>query len=179
MHVSGQDRNYLMIRNQRKRRLVDRHVQDALVRRAVVYVLLSMVLVALLSALWLAMSEGPITGRQVVEQMWVKFGPAWLASILLIPIAGIDCIRLGNRFAGPMLRLWHAMKEVAAGNAKDVDLIKLRKRDFWYDFAEDFNRMLLEKKLAETLAEIHAKPSEATHPPLRSGPREGSELRDI
>lgn len=147
-----------MVRNQRKRFFVDRHVQGALVRRAVVYVLLVVVLVALLSTLCVAVVEGPLSGHQLAERMWARLGLAWVATVLLIPIIVIDCIRLSNRFAGPMLRLRRAMKDVGAG--KDVALVRIRKGDFWYEFAEDFNRMLLEKKAAELLAERQAKVDE-------------------
>lgn len=151
-----------MVRNQRKRFFVDRQVQGALVRRAVVYVLLVVVLIALLSTLCIAVIEGPLSVTQLAELMWARLGPAWVATILLIPIIVIDCIRLSNRFAGPMLRLRRAMKDAGAG--KDVSLVRIRKGDFWYEFAEDFNRMLLEKKAAEMRAERQAKADE--HAPV-------------
>ena len=91
-----------MTRNQRKRYFVDRHVQGALIRRAVIYALLVMLLMALLSTLGLAVLDGPPSGRQFAEQMWSRFGLACVATILLIPVIAIDCIRLSNRFAGPM-----------------------------------------------------------------------------
>jgi hypothetical protein len=143
-----------MVRIKRRRFFVDRQVQGALIRRAVVYVLLAVVLIALISSLCIAVLEGPISGRQLAERMWARLGPAWVASILLIPVIVIDCIRLSNRFAGPMLRLRRAMKDV--GDGKDVSLIRFRKGDFWYDFAEDFNRMLLERKAAELRVERNA-----------------------
>lgn len=141
-----------MRRNQRKKCFVDRPVQGALVRRAVVYVFLVVMLVSLLSALCVAVLEGPLSGSQLAARMWSKLGPAWVASILLIPIVVIDCLRLTNRFAGPMLRLRRAMKDIADG--KDVSLIRIRKGDFWYEFAEDFNRMVVERKAAELLADV-------------------------
>ena len=147
-----------MVRNQRRRFFVDRQVQGALIRRAVVYVLLVVVLIAFLSSLCIAVLEGPLSGRQLAEGMWARLGPAWVASILLIPVVVIDCIRLSNRFAGPMLRFRRAMKDVSDG--KDVSLIRLRKGDFWYEFAEDFNRMLRKKEAAELLVERKAEADE-------------------
>lgn len=140
-----------MFRNQRKKYFVDRQVQGALVRRAVVYVFLVLMLMSLFGAVCVMVMEGPLSGSQLTQKMWSKLGPTWVASILLVPIVVIDCIRLSNRFAGPIFRLRRAMKDVAAG--KDVSPVKLRKGDFWYDFAEDFNRMLLERKAAELVAE--------------------------
>lgn len=148
-----------MFRNQRKKYFVDRQVQGALVCRTVAYVSLVLMLVSLLSALCVTVMEGPLSGSQLAERMWSKLGPAWVASILLIPIVVIDCIRLSNRFAGPMLRLRRAMKDLAAG--KDVAMIKLRKGDFWYDFAEDFNGMLIERKASELACERIAHPIES------------------
>ena len=148
-----------MLRNQRKKCFVDRQVQGPLVRRSVVYIFLVLILVSLLSAICFTVMEGPLIGAQLTERMWARLGPAWVASILLIPIVVIDCIRLSNRFAGPMLRLRRAMKDFASG--KDVPMIRLRKGDFWHDFAEDFNQMLLERKASELACERKANPSES------------------
>lgn len=129
-----------MWRSQRKKFFIDRKVQGAMVRRAVVYVLLVVAAISLVSALSVSITEGPMSGTALLTRMWAKFSLSFVASLLLIPIVAIDCIRLSNRFAGPMFRLRRAMKEAADG--KTVRPIKLRDGDFWFDFAEDFNRYL-------------------------------------
>lgn len=151
-----------MFGNKRKRFLVDRHVQGALMRRVVVYVFLVLMLMSLISAFCLMVLEGPLSGSQLVRQMWSKLGLVWIASLFLVPVVLIDCIRLSHRFAGPMFRLRRVMKDVADG--KDVDLIRLRKGDFWYDFAEDFNRMLVERKAAELVVESKSLKNETVSP---------------
>ena len=52
----------------------------------------------------------------------------------------MDCLRLSNRFAGPMVRLRVAMQGLA--NGEPVKPVKLRDGDFWCEFAADFNRVL-------------------------------------
>ncbi len=72
--------------------------------------------------------------------MWLQFGPAAVASILLLPIIIIDVIRVSNRFCGPMQRLRGAMRQLAAG--EHVRPVHFRDNDFWQELAEEFNAVI-------------------------------------
>ena len=72
-----------------------------------------------------------------VRQMWFLYGPAAVSSLVILPLVVVDVLRLSHRFAGPMLRLRRAMRNLSEG--KEVKLIQLRDDDFWQDFADDFN----------------------------------------
>lgn len=129
-----------MPRNQRRRLLVDRKVQGALLRRVAVYWLLFTVALIVMSVLWNAMSAGPLSSAQLIERLWAAFGPALLASVSLMPIVVIDSLRLSNRFAGPMHRLRRVMREASEG--QPVEPVRFRDEDYWREFAEDFNRLV-------------------------------------
>jgi hypothetical protein len=66
------------------------------------------------------------------------FWPAFFASALMLPLLMLDIIRVSHRFAGPMIRIRKALRDVAEG--KTVEPIRFRFGDFWCDVAEDFNR---------------------------------------
>ena len=69
--------------------------------------------------------------------MWFFYGPAAIASFLLLPLVIMDVIRMSNRFVGPLLRLRRSMRALARG--EDVEPIEFRDNDFWHDFADEFN----------------------------------------
>jgi nitrogen fixation/metabolism regulation signal transduction histidine kinase len=71
------------------------------------------------------------------HEVWLFYGPAAIASLLLMPLVAWDVIRLSNRFVGPILRMRRAMKALAQG--EQVQPIAFREGDFWREFAGDFN----------------------------------------
>ena len=75
-----------------------------------------------------------------------RHSPTFLVVLVLTPIFIRDLCKLSNRFAGPMVRLQHAMKELAEG--RDVSPVEFRKNDFWKDVASDFNRVAERVRMA-------------------------------
>lgn len=69
--------------------------------------------------------------------MWFHYGPALIASLLLLPLVIADIVRLSNQFVGPLLRLRRSMRQLARGEY--VEPIEFRDTDFWQDFADEFN----------------------------------------
>ncbi len=121
---------------------VDSEVQGALVARAVIYWVACTLSIALLLLCWRVLT-GPVRPLSFhLENMWFFYGPAFVASLILLPVAIADMIRVSNRFAGPMTRLRQGMRALAKG--RHVAPIKFRKDDFWYEFAEEFNAVLRE-----------------------------------
>jgi hypothetical protein len=121
----------------RKRMFVDRKVQGALVARVVTYWVLSVISIALMLLCWNVIT-GPAHGLQKnFDNMWFVYGPAAIASFLLLPVVIADIVRISNRFVGPLLRLRRSMRALARGEY--VEPIEFRSTDFWYDFADDFN----------------------------------------
>ena len=121
----------------RKKLFVDRRVQGALIVRCLMYWVFCLITVTLLLTCWRILSRPPQLFHMHFSDLWVDYGPALIASFLLLPIVLLDSVRLSHKFAGPMLRMRRAMSELAAG--RPVEPVYFRENDFWGDFAEDFN----------------------------------------
>lgn len=126
----------------RQHLFVDPEVQGALVARAIIYWVLCTLSIALLLLCWRVLT-GPV--RPIwfhLENLWFFHGPALVASVIVLPVAIMDMVRVSNRFAGPMIRLRQGMRSLAEG--RSVPPLKFRKDDFWYEFAEEFNAVVRE-----------------------------------
>lgn len=119
--------------------LVDRKVQGALALRMVLYWLFCLFSVALMLLCWESL-VGPRRSFFVIAgELLHRYGPAFLASLLLLPIALIDVIRLSNRFVGPARRLGESLHTLAEGG--DIQPVHFRDNDFWQEMARDLNRV--------------------------------------
>ena len=123
----------------RKQLFVDRKVQGALIGRAVFYWAFCILSITLMLLCW-RVSTGPARMFYThFTDMRVAFGPALVASFLLLPLVILDLVRLSNRFVGPMVRLRHSMRALARG--EHVEPIHFRDGDFWQEFADEFNQV--------------------------------------
>lgn len=126
----------------RKQLFVDPEVQGALVAETIIYWVVCTLSIALLLLCWRVLT-GPV--RPIwshLDDMWFFYGPAFVASLIVMPLAITDVIRVTNRFAGPLFRLRRSMRALAAGQR--VARLQFRKDDFWYEFAEEFNAVAAE-----------------------------------
>jgi len=124
----------------RKKLLVDRKVQGALIARTILYWVVCIVTIALMILCWRIVT-GPIRMFYThLNDMWFFYGPAVVASLLLLPLVIIDILRLSNRFTGPLMRLRRSMRALAQG--EHVEPIEFRNDDFWHELAEEFNTLL-------------------------------------
>jgi hypothetical protein len=80
----------------------------------------------------------PITSH--FTALWTRNTPLIAAVLALFPVFAYDSIKLSNRFAGPMLRLRRAMREVVL--EERYSRLEFRKDDFWQDVAENFNQIV-------------------------------------
>ena len=126
----------------RRQLFVDPEVQGALVARAIIYWVACTLSIALL-LLCSRVLFGPVRPLTFhLENMWFFYGPALIASVLVLPVAITDIIRVSNRFAGPLTRLRRGMRRLAKG--QPVAPLEFRRDDFWYEFAEEFNAVVRE-----------------------------------
>lgn len=144
------------MRIKRIRLYVDKGVQGALIRRVAMYwVVCSWGIFCVLAGfpigvtLAIGVPNGP-TVSSLLLQSWLDFWPSLLASLLVLPVIVWDLLRLSHRFVGPMIRLRHAMRDLAAG--KQVRSISFRDGDFWCEFAEAFNQVAARIATAERAA---------------------------
>ncbi|MEN1678872.1 MAG: hypothetical protein AAGJ46_04725 [Planctomycetota bacterium] len=121
----------------RVRLLVDGPLQGALVSRVLLYWVTTvsvMILLAGLQAAWASRaSDLPI----LLGRATLAFGPALIASMVLLPMVLFDALRFSHRFAGPMKRLRNEAAKLAAGES--INPIAFRDGDYWADLAREFN----------------------------------------
>ncbi|NIP86198.1 MAG: hypothetical protein GTO03_11765 [Planctomycetales bacterium] len=126
-----------MSKRNRKRYFVDFQVQGALLVRTAVYWVFCLFGVATMLLVWRVFSEPAAPFAVQLQELWQRFAPALVASLLLLPLVMMDTVRTSNRFAGPMFRLRRSMKALACGER--VEPVYFREHDFWRDLAQDFN----------------------------------------
>lgn len=123
----------------RKQLLVDPKVQGALVLRAVLYWAVCLITITLMILCWRIVTGPARLFYTHFDDMWFHFGPAVVASTLLLPLLIVDMLRLSNRFVGPLFRLRRAMRALARG--EHVEPVEFRGGDFWQEIADEFNTL--------------------------------------
>lgn len=124
----------------RKYIFVDSRVQGALVARVALYWVLCLLTITLLLMCWQIIAGPARLFYTQLDVMWFHYGPALIASLIVLPLVMVDIVRVSNRFVGPMLRLRRSMRELARGER--VEPLEFREGDFWQEFAMDFNAVV-------------------------------------
>lgn len=132
----------------RKQLFVDPKVQGALVFRVVTYWVVCVATMAIMLLCWRMLTGPARLPYTHLDDMWFHFGPALIASFILLPVVIYDIVRISNRFTGPLFRLRRCMRDLAEG--KDVEPIRFRGSDFWQDLAKDFNAVVRRVHAAES-----------------------------
>jgi hypothetical protein len=120
----------------RRRYFVDPPVQGALLRQAIYYWLWASATFALISFVYRVVPAW-LSDTGQYESIWRDLGPYAIASLVLFPIVVVSAIRFSNRFAGPMVRIRGALKQLARGESPPRMLV--RDDDFWPDVVDDIN----------------------------------------
>lgn len=131
-----------MVNSQYKRRqlFVDPRVQGALVLRTVLYWIMCVTAITLMLLCWRIVTGPARMFYTHFEDMWFHFGPALVASFLVLPLVIYDVVRMSNRFCGPLFRLRRCLRALARG--EPVAPISFRDGDFWPEIAQEFNALL-------------------------------------
>ena len=125
----------------RRRQLwVDAKVQGTLLLHVILYWFYCLLTVMVMALVCIVFSKRPSTSVDLFQELWLNCGPALLGSVLLLPLVLLDCLRLSNRFTGPMMRLHREIKALADGEVSRS--VQLREGDFWLEFDEDWNRVV-------------------------------------
>ena len=127
---------------------IDRKVQGALVVRTAIYWMFCLFSVWLMLICWSACTEPPKPFNALVVDLYHRYGPGLLSSLLVMPIAAMDVVRLSNRFVGPVMRIRMALSELAAG--RPVEPIHLRDDDYWREMAGSLNEVADRLKQSES-----------------------------
>ncbi len=127
-------------RHPRKKLYVDSKVQGALVFRVILYWFVYIVTMTLMLLCWRIITGPARPFYTHFDAMWFQYGPAVIASLILLPIVVLDMLRVSNRFSGPMYRLRHSLRALARG--EHVKPITFREGDFWLEVAQEFNAIV-------------------------------------
>ncbi len=158
--------------NQRSRYFVERQVQGALGLRIAMHWGLFLVATALLTTFLRVIgnvefvSIVDVVALALREQLTV-----FVVLLALLPWFVHDALKLSNRFAGPMVRLRGALREL---NQEGATLpLKFRRGDFWSDIAEEFNELRSQidrdrSELAHLRSQLAAANSQSPAAPLGS-----------
>ncbi len=128
-----------MTKNRRKRLWVDARLQTALLLRVFSYWTMATLTIGMAFVLATLLSSPPAAFSTVLSRAAVQFGPALIAAFLLLPILLVDFLRMSHQVVGPIRRLRDEMEHLA--NGETVEPVAFRRKDFWADFAESFNRV--------------------------------------
>ncbi len=127
-----------MAKNKRRRYLVDRSTQWAIVRQSLLHWFYHSLLTVLFLVILTVLFGG---GVRPWGETWQALCPlaisVYVSMFLLLPIFIRDSFKLSNRFAGPIYRIRNTLHDVNDG--KPYRPIELRDGDFWQDLAQELN----------------------------------------
>jgi len=147
---------------ERKHFFVDPKVQGWLIFRVVLYWIVCLSTIILLLLCWRIITGPARIFYTHFDDMWFHYGPALVASFVVLPLVIIDLIRFSNRFVGPMLRLKRSMRQLARG--EDVEPIEFRDSDFWQEFANEFNTIRMKILTSAAAPQVEQKETEQEEP---------------
>ena len=151
----------------RRQLFVDPKIQGALVARAVMYWVVCLITITLMLLCWRIVTGPARLFYMHFDDMWFYFGPALIASFLLLPLVIVDIIRVSNRFVGPFLRLRRSMRALARG--EQVQRIEFRHGDFWTEFADEFNAVAARLQSQAPPPQLELDPQEDPEEPVPAG----------
>ncbi len=124
----------------RRRMFVDPQLQGALVVRCIMHWAFCIAIAALILLCWQVMANPGRPNHTYFVELWFTYWRAFVVSIGLLLVVMKDLINFSNRIFGPLIRIRHTMRRLAAG--EHVESVKIREKDFWHDFAAEFNVLI-------------------------------------
>ncbi|WP_146118527.1 hypothetical protein [Blastopirellula marina] len=148
-------------RDRRRQFWVDPYLQGSLVFRVVMYWLVCLLTVGIVLMIGAALSDiqAPVTA--VTTMLLHFYVPAILASLLVLPVIVLDCIRHSNRFAGPVVRFRQAMERLAEGETASPLIV--REGDPWKYLADQFNQIALRMEELENAQQGESQETSSDH----------------
>ena len=122
--------------HQRRQIMVDQPVQGVLTARVAIY--WSMGMGATLFSGWIWQFWYPSDSESSLFPTGIL--PAVIGSLVVLPLAIVDMIRVSNRFVGPVHSLRNQLKCLSLGDS--VRPLELRKGDYWNDLVRQFNEVV-------------------------------------
>lgn len=125
----------------RSKKYVHARIQGGVALRILLYWLACGVVATAMIITWRVVVSGPARVFYThFDDLWFRFHPVIVASLLLLPLVLFDMLRFTHRVVGPMIRLRSALE--ALGRGEKVQPLQFRSKDHWHELAEGFNRAL-------------------------------------
>jgi hypothetical protein len=128
----------------RTRLWIDPPLQTQLLLRLTVHLLACSLVLFHIAFLYEVLAYLPdVLSRGVLTfytAFWVRLLPLLVALVIVLPLFLYDMIKFSHRFAGPLYRFRKTVETMAAG--KQVEPIKIRKRDFLHNWVPAFNTLI-------------------------------------
>lgn len=128
--------------NHRRRFFIDRPIQGALLLRALVYCVATVVTQVVLVIFVAVIFSSPDDFYANARQFGYFLRLSLLASAIVLPLILFDLVRLSHRWVGPIFRLRTALQALSRGET--VAPIRFREGDYWQELAGDFNTIAAE-----------------------------------
>jgi methyl-accepting chemotaxis protein len=128
----------------RKRYFVERQLQMRFARFVLMFMLAGCVVtgLAVFYATFMVLSDklvGVYPQSRLVEIFGSLYGALFMALLLAVPVIVYAAIVLSHRVAGPLPKIYQALKEIGNGNFEVY--ITLRKKDELKELAQTINEM--------------------------------------
>jgi hypothetical protein len=126
----------------RKRLLIDRKLQRAILVRSAVYWIACVIVASLLLVTEEAVQDPgrPFLDYFRLDRLWANHQLALAAGVLMLPVIVFDALQIANRFAGPIYRLRRSIRALSMG--EHVQPVQFRDSDFWHEVAQEFNQLI-------------------------------------
>jgi hypothetical protein len=136
----------------RKRLLVDKQVQWALIKRFLFYWVCILVFVTMPIAISQTLVEPSRYLVQHYFDTWRSHWPILATLTVLLPFVLYDILKISHRFAGPIFRLRRELQRYVHG--EEADCVRFRDGDFWPDLGDNVTALMervhaAEKRVAE------------------------------
>lgn len=129
-----------MPRFERKKHYVDSSVQGGLIRRILLHWVYFFSIIAFLFVVLRTMLGDPtVPASERFTQSLGEFALLGIVIVATLPAFALDTIRFSNRFAGPIVRIRRAIRELAKDGTTDP--VHFRENDFWQDIAVELNKL--------------------------------------
>lgn len=129
-----------MARFERKKHFVDQNVQGGLLTRIMMHWVYFVLVVAFLFIVMRSMLGDPaVPMMERFTQSLGEFALLGIVILAILPAFALDTIRYSNRFAGPIVRVRRALRELAENGT--TEQVHFREGDFWQEIAVDLNRV--------------------------------------
>lgn len=123
----------------RKKLLINRTAQGSIIKRSIYHWYFCTSLILMTMAIFIALSDPSRSAILLIYELWTYFSPAFVASVVLLPLFIYDILKLSHKIAGPLERLSAEMTKLADGES--VKPLRFRDGDYWPELAEKFNEL--------------------------------------